>query len=104
MRLVLVLRRIFFASVQHSQNDRRLSNSKQSQIGRKHSTKVNIGLNELNYKLKAECSYCDVVYPTNRYKGDKIRDGQRVSLEGTVETGGGSVIINSRYGGVKLTQ
>ncbi|MDP2891154.1 MAG: hypothetical protein Q8P34_19580 [Bacteroidota bacterium] len=65
---------------------------------------VNIGLNELNYKLKAECSYCDVVYPTNRYKGDKIRDGQRVSLDGNVGTGGGSVTINSRYGGVKLTE
>ena len=65
---------------------------------------INIGLNELNYKLKAECSYCDVVYPTNRYKGDKIRDGQRVSLEGNVGTGGGSVTINSRYGGVKLTE
>lgn len=65
---------------------------------------INIGLNELNYKLKAECSYCDVVYPTNRYKGDKIRDGQRVSLEGNVGTGGGTVTINSRYGGVKLTE
>ncbi len=65
---------------------------------------INIGLNELNYKLKTECSYCDVVYPTNRYKGDKIRDGQRVSLEGNVGTGGGSVTINSRYGGVKLTE
>lgn len=65
---------------------------------------INIGLNELNYKLKADCSYCDVVYPTDRYKGDKIRDGQRVSLEGNVGTGGGSVVINSRYGGVKLTE
>lgn len=65
---------------------------------------INIGLNELNYKLKAECSYCDVVYPTNRYKGDKIRDGQRVSIEGNVGTSGGSVTINSRYGGVKLTE
>ena len=65
---------------------------------------INIGLAELNYKLKADCSYCDVVYPTNRYKGDKIRDGQRVSIDGNVGTGGGSVTINSRYGGVKLTE
>lgn len=65
---------------------------------------IKIGLNELSYKLKADCSYCDVVYPTDRYKGDKIRDGQRVSIDGNVGTGGGSVTINSRYGGVKLTE
>ncbi len=65
---------------------------------------INIGLNELNYKLKAECSYCDVSYPEDRYKGDKIRDNQRFSLDGNVGTGGGSVSINSRYGGVKLTE
>jgi hypothetical protein len=65
---------------------------------------INIGLNELNYKIKADCSYCDVVYPTDRYKGDKIRDGQRVSIDGNVGTGGGSVTITSKYGGVKLTE
>jgi len=65
---------------------------------------INIGLNELNYKLKADCSYCDVDYPSERYKGDKIRDNQRFSLDGNVGTGGGSVTINSKYGGVKLMQ
>lgn len=65
---------------------------------------INIGLNELNYKLKADCSYCDVDYPTNRYKGDKIRDNQHFSLDGNVGTGGGSVSINSRYGGIKLKE
>lgn len=65
---------------------------------------INIGLNELNYKLKADCSYCDVNYPSDRYKGDKIRDNQHFSLDGNVGTGGGSVSISSRYGGVKLTE
>lgn len=65
---------------------------------------INIGLNELNYKLKADCSYCDVNYPTERYKGNRIKDNQRFSLDGNVGTGGGSVTINSRYGGVKLTE
>jgi hypothetical protein len=65
---------------------------------------INIGLNDLNYKLHAECSYCDVDYPNDRYKGDKVRDHQNFSLDGNVGTGGGSVSINSRYGGVKLTE
>lgn len=64
---------------------------------------INIGLNDLNYRLKAECSYCDVNYPSNRYKGNRIKDNQRFSLEGNVGSGGGSVSIDSRYGGVKLT-
>ncbi|HET6559350.1 MAG TPA: hypothetical protein VFG54_18645 [Prolixibacteraceae bacterium] len=65
---------------------------------------IDIGLNNLNYQLKAECSYCDVDYPSDSYKGDKIRENQNFSLDGSVGTGGGSVTINSRYGGVKLTE
>ena len=65
---------------------------------------INIGLNDLNYRLKADCSYCDVDFPSDRYKGNRIRDNQRFSLDGTVGTGGGSVSIDSRYGGVKLTE
>lgn len=64
---------------------------------------INIGLNTLNYELKADCSYCDVDYPSNRYKGNRIRENQRFSLEGNVGNGGGTVTINSRYGGIKLT-
>jgi hypothetical protein len=65
---------------------------------------INIGLNDLNYKLSAECSYCDVKYPSDRYKGNKIKDNQNFSLDGNVGIGGGSVSITSRYGGVKLTE
>jgi hypothetical protein len=63
-----------------------------------------LGLNELNYKLNADCDYCEVSYPENRYKGNKIRDNHKFSLEGNVGTGGGKVSITSRYGGVKLTE
>lgn len=65
---------------------------------------INIGLDELNYKLKAECDYCDVNYPDNRFKGNKVRDNHRFSLDGQVGTGGGAVSITSKYGGVKLTE
>ncbi|MDP3644017.1 MAG: hypothetical protein Q8S54_12600 [Bacteroidota bacterium] len=65
---------------------------------------ITVGLNELNYMLKADCDYCEVNYPENRYKGDRIRDNHRFSLNGSVGTGGGKVSITSRYGGIKLEE
>ena len=65
---------------------------------------INIGLNNLNYKLKADCNYCEVNYPEDRFKGNKIDDNQRFSLDGNVGSGGGSVSITSKYGGVKLME
>lgn len=65
---------------------------------------INIGLNRLNYKLKADCDYCDMDYPESNYKGNKIRESHSFSLDGNVGSGGGSVTISSRYGGVKLTE
>jgi hypothetical protein len=65
---------------------------------------INISLGEMNYKLQAECEYCDVYYPEDRFKGNKVRENTRFSLDGHVGTGGGSVSITSRYGGVKLEE
>ena len=65
---------------------------------------INIGLNNLSYKLKADCNYCEVNYPEDRFKGNKINDNQRFSLDGNVGSGGGSVSITSKYGGVKLME
>lgn len=63
---------------------------------------INIGLNDLNYKLQAGCNYCDVNYPEDRFKGNKNKDNQHFSLDGNIGSGGGTVSITSRYGGVKL--
>jgi hypothetical protein len=63
---------------------------------------INLGLNDLSYRVKAECSYCNVDYPQDRFKGNKMSENQNFSLEGQVGSGGGTVTINSRYGGVKL--
>jgi hypothetical protein len=63
---------------------------------------INIGMDNLSYKLKANCDYCDVKYPEDRYKGNKIRENHRFSLDGNVGAGGGTVNITSRYGGIKL--
>jgi len=65
---------------------------------------INIGLGNLNYKLKADCDFCDVTYPSNRYKGNRSKETHNLSIDGNVGTGGGIVTIISRYGGVKLTE
>jgi len=65
---------------------------------------INIGLGNLNYKLKADCDYCEIAYPENRFKGNKSKESHKLSIDGNVGTGGGSVSIISRYGGVKLTE
>ncbi|MGE5395078.1 MAG: hypothetical protein ACM3P1_10045 [Candidatus Saccharibacteria bacterium] len=64
---------------------------------------INIGLNNASYEINAECSYCDVDYPQDRFKGNKVRDNQNFSLNGHIGVGGGTITINSRYGGVKLS-
>jgi len=63
---------------------------------------ISIGLNDANYKLKADCDYCDINYPADRYKGNRMKENHRMSVDGAVGTGGGSVSITSRYGGIKL--
>lgn len=65
---------------------------------------ITIGMNGLNYRINADCDYCDINYPENRYKGNKIRENHRYSLQGEVGSGGGKVNITSRYGGIKLDE
>jgi hypothetical protein len=65
---------------------------------------ITIGLNGLNYSVDADCDYCDINYPESRYKGNKIRENHKFSIQGTVGSGGGKVNITSRYGGIKLDE
>jgi hypothetical protein len=63
-----------------------------------------IGLSSLNYKIDADCDYCDINYPESRFKGNKSRENHRFSIGGAVGSGGGEVKITSRYGGIKLDE
>lgn len=65
---------------------------------------INIGLDNLNYKLNADCDYCEIKYPEDRFKGNKISENHRLRLDGNVGNGGKTVSITSRYGGVKLEE
>lgn len=65
---------------------------------------ITIGMAGLNYAVDADCDYCDINYPESRYKGNKIRENHKFSIQGTVGSGGGKVNITSRYGGIKLEE
>jgi len=65
---------------------------------------ITIGLSGLNYTIDANCDYCDINYPENRYKGNRIRENHKFSIQGNVGSGGGKVNITSRYGGIKLDE
>jgi hypothetical protein len=65
---------------------------------------ITIGLNGLDYRIDAECEYCDVKYPANRFKGNRIKENQEFRVNGTVgnDPSGKNVVIRSRYGGINL--
>lgn len=65
---------------------------------------ITIGMAGLNYTVDADCDYCDINYPESRYKGNRIRENHKFSIQGTVGSGGGKVNITSRYGGIKLDE
>ena len=67
---------------------------------------ITIGLNGLDYRLDAECEYCDVKYPGEQFKGNRIKENQHFRVDGTIGTAGSgkNVVIRSRYGGINLVK
>lgn len=64
-----------------------------------------IGMDDLSYKIDADCNYCNVKVPEGSFTGNREKDGHHLRLNGTVgsDIPKASVRINSKYGGVKLT-
>ncbi len=64
---------------------------------------ISLGLNSASYTVDATCNYCGISYPEERFKGNRIKENTSFELKGKVgSAGGGTVIINSRYGEIKL--
>jgi hypothetical protein len=64
---------------------------------------IALGLNGADYSLEANCSYCGVSYPEERFSGDRISENHSRIVKGKVGTpSGGEVYIKSRYGEIKL--
>lgn len=65
---------------------------------------INIGMSDLSYKIQADCDYCNIRYPNDRFKGNKSNENHRSSVSGTIGHGGSTVTISSRYGDIKLNE
>ncbi len=64
---------------------------------------LEIGLDDTDYYLDANCDYCDIRYPEDRFTGNREKRDHSINLQGEVgENTNRRVIIKSRYGGIKL--
>ena len=64
---------------------------------------ISLGLNNASYSVDATCEYCGISYPEENFKGNKMKDNNTREINGKVGAGnGGSVMIKSRYGDIKL--
>jgi hypothetical protein len=64
---------------------------------------ISLGLNNASYSIDANCQYCGISYPQERFKGNRMKENTSYELNGKIGTaGGGSVMIRSRYGEIKL--
>ena len=64
---------------------------------------VSLGLNNADYNVDAKCDYCGISYPSDRFKGNRMKENTSIEIQGKVGTGsGGNVVIKSRYGEIKL--
>ncbi len=64
---------------------------------------ISLGLDDASYSVDANCEYCGISYPEDNFKGNKMKDNNTREIEGKVGTGnGGTIVIKSRYGDIKL--
>ena len=66
---------------------------------------ISLGLNNSSYTIDANCEYCGISYPQERFKGNRMKENNHYELNGKVgSAGGGKVMIRSRYGEIKLME
>lgn len=65
---------------------------------------IDLGLEQLSYQLDAACDYCEVQYPTEQFRGNRLKDNAKLQVQGQMGNSGSTqkVFIRSRYGGIKL--
>ncbi len=64
---------------------------------------ISLGLNKASYTVDASCNYCGISYPEEKFKGNSMKENTSFELKGKVgSAGGGTVMIRSRYGEIKL--
>jgi len=65
---------------------------------------VSLGIEEgAGYQVDASCSYCEIAYPKEKFKGNRMVENTSQRLDGKVGAGSpGRVFVESRYGNIKL--
>lgn len=64
---------------------------------------ISLGLNNASYSIDANCEYCGISYPQERFKGNRMKESTSFELKGKIgNAGGGTVTVKSRYGEIKL--
>lgn len=67
---------------------------------------VTLGIEEsAGYEVQANCNYCDIQYPSEKFKGNRMKENTSQSINGKVGSGTpGRVLVESRYGNIKLVK
>jgi hypothetical protein len=65
---------------------------------------ISLGIEDnAGYEVDASCSYCDISYPNDTFKGNRMKENTRQSVSGKIASGSpGKVIVVSKYGNIKL--
>jgi len=64
---------------------------------------ISLGLGNASYSVDATCEYCGISYPEDDFTGNRMNENQTRTIKGKVGTGnGGTVVVESRYGQIKL--
>jgi hypothetical protein len=67
---------------------------------------VSLGIDDnAGYEMDASCSYCEISYPKDKFKGNRITENTSQSVSGKIASGSpGKVIVVSKYGNIKLAK
>lgn len=67
---------------------------------------VSLGIEaDAAYEVDASCEYCSVEYPQAAFKGNRMKENTRQTIQGKIADGGKSrVRVTSRYGNIKLVK
>ncbi len=64
---------------------------------------ISLGLDDASYSVDASCNYCGISYPEDEFSGDRIKENNSRIIKGKIgNSTGGKVMVNSRYGDIKL--
>jgi hypothetical protein len=67
---------------------------------------VSLGIDEsASYQINASCDYCNINYPREKFRGNRMSENTSQQIDGNVNEGtGGKVKIKSRYGNIQLVK